>query len=53
MTMMKSYLLLALAVLLQAESGLATLELNEKSFGELQKSGKNGMVKFFQTWCGQ
>jgi hypothetical protein len=53
MTMVKSYLLLAIAVLLHAESALATQELTMESFGELKKSGKNGIVKFFQTWCGQ
>jgi hypothetical protein len=53
MTMVKSYLFLAIAVLLHAESALATQELTQKSFGELKKSGKNGIVKFFQTWCGQ
>jgi hypothetical protein len=53
MTMVKSYLLLALAVLLHSESAMATQELTMKSFGELKKSGKNGIVKFFQTWCGQ
>jgi hypothetical protein len=53
MTMVKSYLLVALAVLLQQESALAAQDLNMKTFEELKKSGKNGMVKFFQPWCGQ
>lgn len=30
----------------------ATKELDSTSFEELTKSGKNGMVKFFQPWCG-
>lgn len=27
-------------------------ELNEKTFHELVSSGKNGMIKFYQPWCG-
>lgn len=27
-------------------------ELNEKTFHELVSSGKNGMIKFYQSWCG-
>jgi hypothetical protein len=30
----------------------ATKELDPSSFEELTKSGKNGMIKFFQPWCG-
>jgi protein disulfide-isomerase-like protein len=30
----------------------ATPELDPTSFKELTTSGKNGMVKFFQPWCG-
>lgn len=30
----------------------ATKELDSKSFVEMTKSGKNGMIKFFQPWCG-
>lgn len=27
-------------------------ELNEKTFHELVSSGRNGMIKFYQPWCG-
>lgn len=30
----------------------ATQELDAASFKELTTSGKNGMIKFFQPWCG-
>jgi protein disulfide-isomerase A6 len=30
----------------------ATQELDQASFDALTKSGKNGMIKFFQPWCG-
>jgi protein disulfide-isomerase-like protein len=30
----------------------AAEELNQARFDELTKSGRNGMIKFFQPWCG-
>lgn len=40
-------------ILLLASSACATQELNKETFTELTTSGKNGMIKFFQPWCGK
>ena len=48
------YLLLKYVLLITflSENVLATQELNRASFEELLASGRNGMVRFYQPWCG-
>jgi hypothetical protein len=45
--------LLAAALILSASLCQATPELTEDEFEKLTSSGQNGMVKFYQPWCGQ
>lgn len=45
-------LLSFLSFLLSAQYAQGAQELNEKTFHELVASGKNGMIKFYQPWCG-
>lgn len=40
------------AFLFSVAPTFGTQELNQASFEELTTSGKNGMIKFFQPWCG-
>jgi protein disulfide-isomerase-like protein len=50
---MRSSLLVSLLVLAARVSlSAATQELDQDSYAALIKSGKNGMIKFFQPWCG-
>jgi thiol-disulfide isomerase/thioredoxin len=41
-----------LSSLLLVQSGAATQELNAVTFKELTSKGGNGMIKYFQPWCG-
>lgn len=41
-----------LSFLAFATTAAAIQELDEASFDQLMGSGKNGMIKFFQPWCG-
>lgn len=46
---------LALSALVAATSAVvvsATQELDAESYAAVTSSGKNGMIKFFQPWCG-
>mmetsp|Transcript_13203 Transcript_13203/g.20025 ORF Transcript_13203/g.20025 Transcript_13203/m.20025 type:complete len:97 (+) Transcript_13203:71-361(+) len=51
---MKSFfsfiLFLSIAALTSAAAGAP--QLTSETFQEFLDSGKNGMVKFFQSWCG-
>jgi len=40
------------ALLLQISMTQATQELTKATFSKTVNAGKNGMVKFFQSWCG-
>lgn len=42
----------SLALVLTVAVASATQELDDASFAALTSSGKNGMIKFFQPWCG-
>jgi protein disulfide-isomerase A6 len=50
MVLFRSFSVFLAAALVSSCS--ATQELDAASFKELTTSGKNGMIKFFQPWCG-
>ncbi len=41
-----------ISVTLYIQIAVGTQQLDEKAFYELVSSGKNGMIKFYQSWCG-